>query len=197
MDVKLYFMSKDTTDKKQEDQETKDQGTKESRDFSSVQATEDTQEEELTKSPEGKESDEGCDCEDCNCNNKEDEYKEKYMRALADYHNLSRRVEREREETYQFISLSILTKILPVLDDLERAAGTIDEPGIDLIYNKLWQVVKDEGLEKIKIGEDDQFDPTRMECITAEDGGKKLITVRSGYIMKGKVVRPAQVKVVK
>lgn len=123
--------------------------------------------------------------------------KDKYLRALADYHNLSKRIDREREEIREFAGWEILQKLLPIVDDIERAAKTIQEKGFEIIYKKFSNILEEEGLERIKIKEHEPFDPERMECIEAEDGGNKLIEIRAGYIMKGKVVRPAHVKVVK
>lgn len=186
-------MNKKTDDQNPTNEESvqpEDQGVKESSDSSSAKAIEDKQEEL---------SGNGCDCEDCQCDKEEksDEFKEKYIRALADYQNLSKRIDREREEIQKSASEWIVLKLLPVLDDLELAKENIKEKGIELIYNKLWNIIEKEGVKKIKIKEDDEFDPSKMECIDAEDGGHKLITIRNGYIMKGKIIRPAQVKVVK
>jgi molecular chaperone GrpE len=138
-----------------------------------------------------------CECDDCSCEKEENEYKEKYIRALADYQNLSKRIEREREEIQQSASSWIILKLLPVLDDLELAKDNTEEKGIELIYNKLWNILEKEGIRKMEIKENDAFDPEKMEAIDAESGGEKLKIVRSGYIMKGKILRPAQVKVVK
>lgn len=159
----------------------------------------------LDEKDELENKDEGCGCDECVCGKSDseekpevaDEYKEKYIRALADYQNLSKRIEREREEIQQSASSWIILKLLPVLDDLELAKKNTKEKGIELIYNKLWSILEKEGVKKIQINENDKFDPAKMECIDAEDGGEKLITVRSGYIMKGKILRPVQVKVVK
>src|SRR3989344_3216739 len=67
---------------------------------------------------ESQSSREQCDCGDCECEKREntDEYKEKYIRALADYQNLSKRIEREREEIQKSASEWVILKLLPVLD---------------------------------------------------------------------------------
>lgn len=125
-----------------------------------------------------------------------EEYRDQYLRALADYQNLVKRTQGEREEFIQFASEALIGKLLPVLDNLERAKGVLTDKGIDIIYNELWQVLQGEGVERIKIDKIDVFDPMTMECISVEEGGKLLQEVRAGYILKGKVIRAVRVKVV-
>lgn len=175
---------------KDDNQKQEDQGLKESR----------NQKEELDQDSqeEKKEVEEECNCENCDCKeDKTDEYKNKYIRALADYQNLAKRIERERGELITFASVEIIRKLLPIFDDLQLANEHLKDKGIELIYNKFWKLLKEEGVAKIHIKESDIFDPTLMECIEAQDGGNKLQEIRAGYTIKGKVIRPAQVKVVK
>lgn len=122
---------------------------------------------------------------------------EKYLRALADYQNLVKRTAKEKEDFIAFAAEELIRKLLSVLDNLEVAKENFKDKGIELIYNELWNILKDEGLERILIKEDEQFDPTRMEGISVEEGGKKLKEVRPGYLLKGKVIRVARVKVIK
>ena len=125
-----------------------------------------------------------------------EEYKEKYLRALADYQNLVKRTQAEREEFVQFASEALINKLLSVLDNLERAKGVLTDKGIDIIYNELWQVLQGEGVERIKLTKTDAFDPMTMECIEASQGGNLLQEVRAGYTLKGKVIRAVHVKVI-
>lgn len=126
-----------------------------------------------------------------------DDFKDKYLRALADYQNLLRRFAREKEDFVKYSNEGLIVKLLSVLDNLERAKATLKNPGIDLIYNDLWKTLEKEGLEKIEIKSDEKFNPLFMECIEAQDGGSKLEEVRAGYKLKGKLIRAVQVKVVK
>lgn len=126
-----------------------------------------------------------------------EDYKEQYLRALADYQNLLKRTAKEKEDFIEFAGEELIRKLLPVLDNLERAKGVLTDKGIDIIYNELWQVLQGEGVERIIINKTDAFDPMTMECINVEEGGKVLQEVRAGYKLKGKVLKAVQVKVVK
>lgn len=151
------------------------------------------------KSPEGiKEKTRNKCCSESHdeCLRREEAYKEQYLRSLADYQNLLKRVAKEREAFINSASEGIILRLLPIVDDLARAVASLEETGIKLIYNKVLEILKSEQVERIAIKETDAFDPTRMECIEAEQDGKKLIEVRAGYTMRGKLLRPTQVKVV-
>ena len=124
------------------------------------------------------------------------DYKDKYLRALADYQNLVKRTQVEKEEFYKYAHESFIEKLIPVLDHLERAEKHTQDIGIDLLYKELRKIVEDLGLERIHIKETDEFNPAYMECIEAEQNGNKLVETRTGYRFKGKVLRPVQVKVV-
>ena len=126
-----------------------------------------------------------------------EEYKNKYLRALADYQNILKRVERERKEYIAFANENVLQKLLPVVDDLKKAAHHIKDEGIQLIYKKLVSLLESEGVKRIEFKETDPFDPAIMECIETEKGGTLLVELRAGYIKEGKVLRPVQVKVAK
>lgn len=125
------------------------------------------------------------------------DYKDKYLRALADYQNLVKRVEKERQDFVHYANERLIDKLLVVLDDLTRAKETIKDHGIELIHKNLMQMLEDEGIEIIRIKPDDTFDPAHMECIEAEEGGTKLVELRPGYRLKGKLLRPTRVKVIK
>jgi molecular chaperone GrpE len=129
---------------------------------------------------------------------KEDvDYKDKYLRALADYQNLIKRTQQEKEEFYQYAYESFVEKLLPILEHLERAEKQTKDEGVELVYKELRKVLEGLGLERITISEHDEFNPEIMECVDAEEEGKKLIETRAGYRFKNKIIRPVQVKVVK
>ncbi|HLB60675.1 MAG TPA: nucleotide exchange factor GrpE [Patescibacteria group bacterium] len=125
------------------------------------------------------------------------DYKDKYLRALADYQNLVKRVEKERQDFVHYANEQLISKLLVVLDDLTRAHETTKDHGIELIYKNFVHLLKDEGIEIIRIKPDDTFDPAHMECIDAEEGGTRLVELRPGYRLKGKLLRPTRVKVIK
>lgn len=140
---------------------------------------------------------------------KADEYLDGWKRALADFDNYKKRVERDRVQDIQNIKADIIKQFLPIVDDLELAlqnrptdqVGDAWAGGIELILRKLQAVLQAEGLQQIEaIGQ--PFDPNFHEAISQEpvDGVESGIVVgviKNGYtIGDGKrVVRPALVRV--
>jgi len=129
-------------------------------------------------------------------------FEERYKRARADYINLERRVRSQQEEFVKFANSVLVLKLLPVLDDLEKAASKADE-GLTLVLKNFQEVLKSEGVEEIKVKKGDEFDPNIMEGLqhgnTEDIEAQKVIEVveviRKGYKMKEKILRPVQVKV--
>jgi molecular chaperone GrpE len=132
------------------------------------------------------------------------EYKDGWARAQADFQNYKKRLERDNELTYITMKGDIVKKILPVLDDLERAlqnrpADNAWANGIELIARKLQNVLESEGIKKIE-AEGMEFDPNFHEAITHEpaDGvqsGFVIGIVQNGYMLGERVIRPAMVRV--
>ncbi|MCR4305949.1 MAG: nucleotide exchange factor GrpE [Candidatus Daviesbacteria bacterium] len=124
-------------------------------------------------------------------------------RAVADYHNLEKRVAEGRSELTKWGTGELLVKILPTLDHLEQALNGASEQerqsgwfkGVELAVKELNQVLQSEGLEQIAA--DGQFDPNLHEAVDTREGedNKILEVVRKGYTLNGKVLRPAQVVV--
>lgn len=125
------------------------------------------------------------------------DYKDKYLRSLADYQNLIKRTQKEKQDAIQFANEVFVEKLLPVLDHLERAKGHVEDEGVGLIYKELSRVLEEIGVETINVDKTEEFNPEYMECIEAEKDGKMLEITRAGYRYKDKVIRPVQVKVVK
>lgn len=120
----------------------------------------------------------------------------KWKRAAADYANLEKRQARERQEWVSRANLHLLLRVLPVLDDLEKAAAAHPNGGLELVLRKFKDVLRSEGLEEIKaLGE--TFDPHFHECLEVVKGeeGKIVAVLRQGYKIGEKVLRPAQVRV--
>jgi molecular chaperone GrpE len=128
-----------------------------------------------------------------------EEYKKKYLRALADYQNLEKRVGEEREELIKIANKNLLIKILPFLDNVEKAEIFIKDQGLKISKDHLLQILKETGLEEIDlIGKD--FDPNLAEAIDIVPGkedNKVVEVLRKGYRLKDKIIRVAQVKVSK
>ncbi len=127
-----------------------------------------------------------------------------WQRAEADFQNYKRRVEQERSESRRFASAALIINVLPILDDLERALGSLDArlagltwfEGIVLIHRKLLVLLDNAGVTPIQT-EGQQFDPSVHEAVTHVDGedGKVLTEVQRGYKLHDRVLRPAMVVV--
>jgi molecular chaperone GrpE len=137
-------------------------------------------------------------------NAKTSEYRDSWLRSQAEFQNYKKRLERDNELTYINMKGDIVKKVLPVLDDLERAlqnrpADNSWANGIDLIARKLQNVLDSEGIKRIE-AEGREFDPTFHEAISHEpaDGVKSgfvIAVVQNGYMLGERVIRPALVRV--
>jgi len=131
-------------------------------------------------------------------------YLANWQRAAADYQNLKRRAEKEREEYGRLATAALVINILPLLDDLERALQGVDirlagltwVDGIRLIYRKFQAVMEAAGVSEIK-AEGETFDPNVHEAIMYGEGeeGKVVAEIQRGYRLGDRVIRPAMVVV--
>ncbi len=131
------------------------------------------------------------------------DYKDKWMRAAAEFDNFRKRNESTRRTAYLDGKADILLKILPVGDNLERALAMCDEQtrkGIEMVLRSFRKVLQDEGVEEI-CPLNEEFDPALCEAVMSEPAAEG---VEPGYVkevfLKGykrgdKVLRYAQVKV--
>lgn len=131
----------------------------------------------------------------------------KYLRLLADYDNFKRRAQKDRQDAEKFRAQSLLADLLPVLDNFERALSVETKSeesasllkGVEMVQKSLLEAVKREGLEEIKaVGE--PFDPNFHQAVMQEkdenaEPGAVLMELQKGYTLKGRVLRPAMVKV--
>lgn len=131
----------------------------------------------------------------------------RYLRLRADFDNFKRRTQTERESAAKYRSQSLLTDLLPVLDNFERAlqveATTEDgqsiKKGIEMVYRSLVEATAKEGLEVIETV-DHPFDPNVHQAVMQEqddskEAGVVLQELQRGYKLKDRVLRPAMVKV--
>jgi len=128
-----------------------------------------------------------------------EEYKNKYLRALADYHNFEKRVREQNEEQVKNITKRVLLDILPFLDNLEKAEIFLKDEGLKLIKSQFYQTLEKEGLREMSLL-NKEFDPHLAEAVGVVEGEKDNIVVeivRKGYMLYDKVIRVAQVKVSK
>jgi len=126
-----------------------------------------------------------------------EELKNKYLRALADYQNLEKRVFEEKKEWEKKIKKEFFLKILPFIDNLEKAEVFIKDPGLKLVKDQFLQFLKTEGVEEIDLlGK--EFDPNLAEALDVVEGEKDNLIVdviRKGYKIEEEILRIAQVKV--
>jgi molecular chaperone GrpE len=135
---------------------------------------------------------------------KTSEYRDSWMRSQAEFQNYKKRLERDNELTYVSMKGDIIKKVLPVLDDLERAlqnrpTDNAWASGIELIARKLQNMLDSEGIKRIE-AEGQEFDPNFHEAISHEpaDGVKSgfvISVVQNGYMLGDRVIRPALVRV--
>lgn len=131
-------------------------------------------------------------------------YLASWQRAAADYQNFKRRVEQEREDVARLANAALIINLLPLLDDLERALKNVDArlagltwlDGIRLIYRKFQNLLEINGVTEIE-ADGAQFDPNVHEAVMFGEGedGKVISVVQKGYMLGGKVLRPAMVVV--
>lgn len=134
--------------------------------------------------------------------------KDKFLRLFAEFENYKKRTTKERMELFRTAGQEVLSSLLPVLDDFERALKEISKSsdkelykGVELIDNKLRETLKSKGLEEIKVEVGDGFDPEVHEAITqipAPDDklkGKVIDVIEKGYQLGERVIRHPKVVV--
>lgn len=135
---------------------------------------------------------------------KTSEYKDNWLRSQAEFQNYRKRIDRDSELRYITLKGDIVRKVLPVLDDLERALQnrSADDPwasGIELIARKFQNILESEGIKRIEAS-GVEFDPNFHEAISHEpaDGAQSgyiIGVVQNGYMIGERVIRPALVRV--
>jgi len=132
------------------------------------------------------------------------EYQDLLQRRQAEFENYRRRSERERGELLEFAAMDTVKALLPILDDFERAlkADCVDKEysrGMELIYQRLYEALKKLGLEPIA-SDVPVFNPHihhAVEMVDTKDHPDETILeeYQRGYYFKGRLLRPAMVKV--
>lgn len=135
---------------------------------------------------------------------KASEYKDSWMRSQAEFQNYKKRLERDNDLMRAHMKADIIKKILPVLDDLERAlqnrsSDDLWAGGIELIARKFQGILDGEGIKRIE-AEGREFDPNFHEAISNElndevESGHVIAVVQNGYMLGERVIRPALVRV--
>ncbi len=136
---------------------------------------------------------------------------DKLLRLHADFDNFRKRMGKEKEEWYRYASQEIVEKLLPMIDNFDRALAAIEQgnpevrnvfSGVVMIHRQLVDILQGEGLEALEaVGK--EFDPLQqeaMQLVQAEEGqedNQVVEELRKGYRFKDKIIRPTLVKVAK
>tara|TARA_S200000501_G_scaffold357960_1_gene382194 strand:- start:3 stop:515 length:513 start_codon:yes stop_codon:yes gene_type:complete len=136
------------------------------------------------------------------------EEKDKYLRLFAEFENFKKRNAKERIELFKTANQEVIYDLIPILDDFNRAnqqmkkeKGLLDQEGVQLIYNKFHEVLKNNGLipTKAKIG--DEFDAEMHEAISQipapseKEKGKIIDIIETGYQLGDRIIRYPKVVV--
>jgi molecular chaperone GrpE len=136
-----------------------------------------------------------------------DEYLDTLRRVQAEFENYRKRVIKEQTALVDRATSGLVEQLLPVLDSFELALKNVDtvssediesvRKGVELVYAELLGVLEKAGLSRVE-ADGKPFDPNVHEAVMQEDGdGEPVVTdvLRTGYTLKGRVLRPAMVKV--
>ena len=144
-------------------------------------------------------------------NQERSQFQDLAQRAQADFINYRRRADEEQQQSQMIANSQLLSSLLPVIDDFDRAQDTIPHSkskkdvawlaGLSLVIKKLHTVLEIAGVQIIK-SEDEQLDPWIHEAVAYEEKtdipeGRILNVIRQGYTLHGKVLRPTLVTVSK
>ncbi len=138
-----------------------------------------------------------------------DDYYDRFLRKAAELENYRKRVERERRELADLAAVDLLTDLLPIVDDLERALAADAGPdavdayrkGVELIHKHMLELLGRRGVTPIEaVGK--PFDPRYHQAVLHEPSathrdGEVIAELRRGYMLGSRLLRPALVKVAK
>ncbi|WP_202621788.1 nucleotide exchange factor GrpE [Pontibacter russatus] len=135
------------------------------------------------------------------------EMKDKYIRLMAEFENFRRRTAKERIDFAKTASQDVMSDLLPVIDDMERARQSMEATrdvdallqGLELVFHKLKHVTQQKGLKPMNIKAGDDFDSDMHDAVTQipapseELKGKIVDVIEKGYTLNDKVIRFAKV----
>ena len=137
-----------------------------------------------------------------------DTLQDRLLRTAAEFDNYRKRVDRERRELSDFVAADVLTELLPILDNLERAlqapaGGDADayRQGVEMIQRQVFDLLRKRGVKPIEaVGAD--FDPNYHQAVSHDISpdhreGEVIEELRRGYMLGERLLRPAMVKVAK
>ena len=132
---------------------------------------------------------------------KQEEYLNDLKRIQAEFENYKKRTEKENLIFMKNANEALIIKLLPFIDDLKSTLVHVEDKnikkGIILLYKKLWSILEKEGLQEIKTL-NQKFDPYLHECLLQEKSDQDNIILeelQKGYMLNGKVIRHAKVKI--
>ncbi len=133
---------------------------------------------------------------DRNLSEKVNQLETQLKRALADYQNLSRRIEDKQCSWRNRAAARMIDKLLDVYDDFLLAEKQLQDKGLSIAVDQFWSVLSSEGVEKISC-QDREFDADLMDCVKMVNGGRNQVIdiIKPGYLLNNEVVRPAKVTV--
>ena len=130
-----------------------------------------------------------------------DQLEHDLKRALADYQNLVKQTAKEKQQWLEIAQSQMLRHWLPIVDSLYLAQTHLQDEGLELVIRQIRQLWQDLGVEEIRPGSGEEFDPQLHECIDSQPTnkselkGKIIETTRFGLRWQsGKVIRHAQVR---
>jgi len=126
--------------------------------------------------------------------------KDKYVRLFAEFENYKRRTAKERIDLFKTAGKEVLSSLIPVVEDFKRAlnqedSSKEDTQGIQLIYNKLLETLKNQGLEELEVEIGDLFDSEIHEAISQipaqydDQKGKIIDIIEGGYKLGDQVIK--------
>ncbi len=119
--------------------------------------------------------------------------KQREARALADYQNLVRRTNEERSKMARFATVDFITHLIQPLSHLSLAGKQLNDVGLNMVIDQLWQVLEANGVKKIDCI-DKEFNLDTMEAVEKGDKGQKVIeVVQDGYLLNNEVIQHAKV----
>lgn len=138
---------------------------------------------------------------------KYEEMKDRFLRSQADFDNYRKRMQKEREEMAKYASRTLLEKLLPAIDNLERAIDSSKQSesfemlaqGVEMVYRQIMDALREEGAVPLEtVGK--PFDPHFHQAVMQEESdqyesGIVIEEFQKGYMLKDKLIRPAMVKV--
>jgi molecular chaperone GrpE len=150
----------------------------------------------------------GADSDAARLQRERDDYYERLLRKTAEFDNYRKRIERERRELTEWAAADVLSDVLSVLDDLERALAVEAPPeagpyraGVELIHRQLGDLLRKRGVTPIEVMGAD-FDPHLHQAVAYDETpgareGEIVGELRKGYKLGERLLRPAMVKVAK